>query len=86
MIKKGKVKVNGEILPIFDIIARPSEDNEDEEHAKKLELDWEITEMTERTINFKIIFKTAIHVSQLAASELDIVKVIFRDRHLFLSQ
>ena len=86
VLKKGKIKFNGEILPIFDIIVRPSDDNEDKEHAKKLEFEWEITEMTERAINFQIIFKTAVYVSQQATLEQDIIQIILRDRHLFLSK
>ena len=56
-------------LPLIEILSEPGEDS----ISDMLNLDWEITEFSEKGIDFKIIYKDPLEVSQ--NDEPDIVKV-----------
>lgn len=59
MIKKGKVKINGIIMPVFDIEVLPGEYSD----PSKLRFEWKTTEMTSKYVQFRLEFEDAIYVS-----------------------
>ena len=67
---------------MFEILVIPS-DIEDLDPSK-LDFSWVATEMTENTVNFELNFNSAMYVSYQV--EPDTLKVIFRDRYMFVSE
>ena len=78
MITMGTIMIKGKRYPVVDIEVVPSEFSNPED----LFFDWVTSSMTERSIRFKLSFKTARFVS--AKETPDILKVTFRDRYMFL--
>ena len=78
MITMGTIMIKGKRYPVVDIEVVSSEFSNPED----LFFDWVTSSMTERSIRFKLSFKTARFVS--AKETPDILKVTFRDRYMFL--
>ena len=78
MITMGTTMIKGKRYPVVDIEVVPSQFSKPED----LFFDWVTSSMTERSIRFKLSFKTARFVS--AKETPDILKVTFRDRYMFL--
>ena len=78
MINSGTVLMNGQDYPVvqIDVIAGPYSD------PQMLDFDWVTSYMDERSVRFQLKFKNAIHVS--ANSEPDTLRVVFRDRFMFV--
>ena len=60
MITDGTIQIDQDLLPVLDLIVIGSSE---ESVANNLEFTWVATEMTERTVKFQLLFKTAMYVS-----------------------
>ena len=77
MITNGTVIIDGQRQPVFDVEIIPSLDSDN----SKLTFEWNILEMTERTISIQIYFQSAVYVS--SNYEPDILRLSFVDKYMF---
>ena len=78
MITQGTVEVKGEQRPVFDVEVIPGRDSDPE----KLSFEWNIVEMTLRTVELQLFFEEALQVS--ANFEPDILRLSFVDKYMFV--
>jgi len=78
MITEGFVMVKGKKYPVLQIDVIASLDS----NPTNLEFKWVTSDMTKRSVNFKLQFSSAIYVSSQA--EPDILKVTFHDPYIFV--
>lgn len=79
MIKEGKMEIDGQVYKAFDIVVIPAEGQD----QRNVAFDWVVSEMTQRGIRLKLVFKDAVYVS--TQMEPDFLEVVFRDRYLFVA-
>ena len=60
MITDGTIQIDQDLLPVLDLKVIGSSE---ESVESNLEFTWVATEMTERTVKFQLLFKTAMYVS-----------------------